>query len=256
MGQVHATGRTVAQLTAALDELYKKYYKVPAITVTPLKVNTQLDDLRATVDRRAGIGGQSQMVRVTPEGLISLPAVGSIRAQGLTLQELQQEVNERYREKIEGMEVIPVLAQRASRYVYVMGEVNTPGRFEMVGPTTVLQAMSMAGSWHVGANLRQIVIFRRGDDWRLLATMVNLDAALHGQQPCPAGEIWLSDSDVIIVPKSAILVADDFINLVFTRGIYGVFPVTGSMLNLFSASTLPTGYAEVVREQHTLPGVT
>ena len=91
------------------------------------------------------------------------------------------------REKIEGMEVIPVLAQRASRYCYVMGEVNTPGRFEMVGPTTVMQAMSMAGSWKVGANVRQIVIFRRGDDWRLLATMVNLDAALHGKQPCPAG---------------------------------------------------------------------
>ncbi len=240
LGQVHANGRTVAQLTATLDELYKKYYKVPAITVTPLKVNTQLDDLRNSIDRRAGIGGQSQMVRVTPEGLISLPALGAIPAQGLTLQELQQEVNERYREKIEGMEVVPVLTQRASRYCYVMGEVNVPGRFEMVGPTTVLQAMSMAGSWKVGANLRQIVIFRRGDDWRLLATMVNLDAALHGKQPCPAGELWLSDSDVIIVPKSAILVADDFINLVFTRGIYGIFPVTG-YVNLFSASTLPTG---------------
>ena len=118
-----------------------------------------------------------------------------------------------------------------------MGEVNTPGRFEMVGPTTVLQAMSMAGSWQVGANLRQIVIFRRGDDWRLLATMVNLDAALHGKQPCPAGELWLSDSDVIIVPKSAILVADDFINLVFTRGIYGVFPIS-TQINFTKMSSL------------------
>ena len=134
-----------------------------------------------------------------------------MHAQGLSLTELQQEINERYREKIEGMEVIPILAQRAPRYVYVLGEVNQPGRFEMVGPTTALQALSMAGSWKVGANLRQIVIFRRGDDWRLLATMVDLDGALHGKQPCPPGELWLSDSDVVIVPKSAILVADDFI---------------------------------------------
>ena len=226
LGQVHATGRTVPQLTDALDQLYTKYYKIPAITVTPLKVNTQLFDLLNTVDRKWGIGGQNQAVRVTPEGLISLPAVGCLRAQGLTLQELQQEINERYREKIEGMEVTPMLTQRASRYVYVMGQVNVPGRFEMVGPTTVLQALSMAGSWQVGSNLRQIVIFRRGDDWRLLATMVNLEAALHGHQPCPAGELWLSDSDVVIVPKSAIQVADDFINLVFTHGIYGVFPLT------------------------------
>lgn len=113
LGQVHATGRTVTQLRDDLDALYKKYYKVPSITVTPLKVNTKLEDLRATVDRRAGIGGQSQLVRVTPEGTISLPAIGSVQAQGLTLNELQQELNEHYRQVVEGIEIIPVLAQRA-----------------------------------------------------------------------------------------------------------------------------------------------
>ncbi len=237
LGQVRATGRTVGQLTEILEELYKKYYRVPAITVTPLKVNTKLEDLRATVDRRAGVGGQSQLVRVTPEGTISLPAIGSVPAQGLSLEELQEEINERYRQEIEGIEVIPVLVRRAPRYVYVLGEVGTPGRFELTGPTTVLQALSMAGSWNVGANLRQIVVFRRGDDWRLMATMVDLQAALHGNQPCPAGEIWLSDSDVIIVPKSRILVADDFIDLVFTRGIYGVFPLS-SVINFSKLSSL------------------
>ncbi|HEY4761374.1 MAG TPA: sugar ABC transporter substrate-binding protein, partial [Thermoguttaceae bacterium] len=117
------------------------------------------------------------------------------------------------------------------------GEVNNPGRFEMTGPTTALQALSMAGSWRVGANLRQIVVFRRGDDWRLMATMINLEGALFGRQPCPKGEIWLDDSDVIIVPKSPILQADDFIDLVFTRGIYGVFPIIGN-INFSKLSSL------------------
>jgi polysaccharide biosynthesis/export protein len=85
--------------------------------------------------------------------------------------------------------------------------------------------IAMAGSYNVGANIRQIVVFRRGDDWRLLATMINLEGALLGRQPCPRGEIWIDDSDVVIVPKGRILQADDFINLVFTRGIYGVFPL-------------------------------
>ena len=237
LGQVKATGHTVTQLRDILEDLYKKYYKEPAITVTPLKVNTKLEDLRATVDRRAGIGGQSQSVRVTPEGTVALPAIGSVSVQGLTLGELQQELNERYRQVVEGIEVIPVLIQRAPRYVYVLGEVNTPGRFEMTGPTTAMQAISMAGSWKVGANLRQIVVFRRGDDWRLLATMINLQAALAGKMPCPQGEIWLDDSDVVVVPKSPILVADDFINLVFTRGLYGVFPVSTS-INFSKLSTL------------------
>jgi polysaccharide export outer membrane protein len=113
---------------------------------------------------------------------------------------------------------------RAPRYVYVLGEVKVPGRFALEGPTSVTQAISLAGSWNVGANLQQIVILRRGDDWRLMATMIDLKGALAGKEPCPCGEIWLGDSDVVLVPKSAILRTDDFINLVFTRGIYGVLP--------------------------------
>jgi len=238
LGQVHATGRTVTQLRDALEETYKKYYRVPAITVTPLKVNTKLQDLLNTVDRRYGVGGQSQFVRVTPEGTIALPAIGSVCAQGLTLRELQEELNQRYAaEIVEGIEVIPVLALRAPRYVYVLGEVRNPGRFELVGPTTAIQAISMAGSWNVGAHLRQIVVLRRGDDWRLMATMINLEAALRGHQPCPPGEIWLSDSDIVIVPKSPILQADDFINLVFTRGIYGVLPFS-TTVNYSAVSAL------------------
>ncbi|OHB78765.1 MAG: hypothetical protein A2V98_06580 [Planctomycetes bacterium RBG_16_64_12] len=237
LGQVPATGRTVPQLCEDLEKLYKEYYPVPAITVTPLKVNTRLEDLRQTVNSQYGPGGQSRPATVTPEGTIALPVIGSVQAQGLTLGELQQELNECYREEIEGIEVIPVLVQRAPRFVYVLGEVGTPGRFELSGPTTALQALSMAGSWNVGANLRQIVVFRRGDDWRLLATMIDLAAALHGKQPCPAGEIWLSDSDVVIVPKSPILRADDFIDLVFTRGIYGVFPMQAA-INFSKLSTL------------------
>lgn len=237
LGQVKATGQTVPQLRDVIEEKYKQYYKSPAITVTPLRVNTKLEDLRATVDRRQGVGGQSQLVRITPEGTISLPAIGSIRAQGLTLRELQVELNERYRQEVEGIEVVPVLAQRAPRYIYVLGEVRTPGRFELTGPTTAIQGIAMAGSWNVGAHLRQVVVFRRGEDWRLLATMINLEQALCGNQPCPAGEIWLADSDVVIVPKSPILKAADFIDLVFTRGIYGVFPLSAN-INFIKASSI------------------
>ncbi len=60
LGQVHATGRTVPQLRDELEKLYLTYYKVPAITVTPLQVNTKLEDLRATIDRRAGSAARAR----------------------------------------------------------------------------------------------------------------------------------------------------------------------------------------------------
>lgn len=229
LGQVHAARRTVDELRQKLNELYGQYYKEPAITVTPLKVNTKLEDLRATVDARAGQGGQNLRNRITPEGTIQLPVLGSVRVNGLTIDELRQELNARYADEIDGIEVTPILQQRAPRYAYVLGEVRTPGRFTLEGPTTVMQALAMAGGWNVGANLRQVVVFRRGDDWRLMATLLDLRGALYAKDPCPSDEIWLNDTDIVVVPKSPILVADDMINLVFTRGLYGVLPFNASV---------------------------
>jgi polysaccharide export outer membrane protein len=227
LGEVRAANMTVQELRTKLDDSYSKYYKLPSITVTPIRVNTKLDDLRATVDNRAGVGGQGRPAKVTPQGTIDLPGLNNIPAQGLTLDELQQEIDLRYKEQlgIEGVEVTPILTQRAPRYVYVFGEVNTPGRFSMEGPTTLMQAISLAGSWKVGANLREIAVFRRGDDWRLMATVVHMQKTmLCNKQPCPCGEIWLDDSDIVMVPKTPILIADDLINLYFTRGLYSVLP--------------------------------
>lgn len=224
LGQVRAAGRTVDELRGTLEEQYKKYYKVPSITVTPLKVNTRLEDLRAAVDARYGVGGQQRDARVTPEGTLQLPGIGSVPAQGLTLDELKREIDERYGQFVGGIEVTPVLSQRAPRYVYVLGEVRQPGRFTLEGPTTVSQSIALAGGWNNGGNLREIVVFRRDDNWNLMATKLDMRGALLGKRPCPADEIWVRDSDVIIVPKSAILLTTDFIELVFTRGIYGVVP--------------------------------
>jgi polysaccharide export outer membrane protein len=227
LGQIRAAQMTVAQLRDDLDKRYERFYNVPAITVTPIKVDTQLEDLRYTVSGRSGFGGQFLQTKITPEGTIQLPAVGSVPAQGLTLDEFRAELSQRFAEKIEGIEVMPVLRQRAPRYVYVLGEVKAPGRYTLEAPTTVMQAISMAGSWTVGGHITHVVVFRRAEDWRLIATVLDLRPALLGKRPCPASEIWVSDADLIIVPKSKILRADNFIDLVFTRGIYGVMPISG-----------------------------
>jgi polysaccharide export outer membrane protein len=229
IGPVHAAGLSVEQLRQHLDKNYEKFYKVPAVTVTPVKVDTKLEDLRYTVSGRSGFGGQVLAGKVTPEGTIQLPAVGSVPAQGMTLEEFRYELNERFAQKIEGIEVVPVLQQRAPRYVYVLGEVAQPGRYTLEQPTTVMQAIAMAGSWNVGAHITHIVVFRRVDDWRLVATALDLRPALLGHSPCPAAEIWVGDADLVIVPKSKLLRTDNFIDLIFTRGLYGVIPFNGNV---------------------------
>lgn len=238
LGQVRATRQTVEQLRRRLEELYREFYHQVDITITPLRVNTKLLDVINTVDSRAGSGGQVRSARVAPDGTISLPAVGKIPVQGMTLDEVKREIDARYAVEVDGVEVTPILTERAKRYVYVLGEVQQPGRYELLGPTNVMQAISLGGGWNVGANLEQVVIFRRGADWRIQAAMLDVWDALYGNRTCPVDDIWLSDSDVVIVPKMKILVTDDFINLIFTRGIYGVFPFQGASVNFSKLTTL------------------
>lgn len=224
LGQVRAANMTIDGLRAQLEERYTKYYKVPAITVTPLAVNTRLQDLINAVVARQGNGGQQLESVVNPDGRLFLPGLGPICAQGLTVEELKIEIDARYDATIPGVDVTPVLTQRAQRFVFVMGEVKTPGRFTLEGPTTLMGAVAMAGGWNIGANLRQVVVFRRSDDWRLLATMLDVNGALYGRRPVPADEIWLNDSDIIVIPKSPITVVDEFVNQFFTNGLYSAFP--------------------------------
>jgi len=226
LGEVHAGRLTTVELQRILNERYQKYYKNPDILVSPIRTNTRLEQLKAAVDNRFFSGGQGRSVKVNPEGTISLPGIDQVPAQGLTLEEIKREVNERYAQIVDGLEVTPNLAQRAPRYVFVLGEVRAPGRYELTGPTTAMDAIALAGGWNNGGNTRQIVVFRRADDWRLLATKLDLSGALSGHRPAPSDEIWIRDSDLVVVPKTALKQADDVIDLVFTQGIYRVFPIS------------------------------
>jgi polysaccharide export outer membrane protein len=118
----------------------------------------------------------------------------------------------------------------------VLGEVGNPARVELVGPTTVLGALAAAGGTLPGSNLRQVVVMRRAEDWRLISTMLDLQGAVYGKRPTPADEIWLQDGDVIIVPSKPILRLNWFVRQVFTEGIYGVVPFGGVSFNFDNAN--------------------
>jgi polysaccharide export outer membrane protein len=230
VGPVTAAGKPIEALRKELDQMYVRVLKErePSISVIPVSLNKTVEELRASITNRTQISaGQSFAARVSPNGTVQLPALGSVPAQGLSLAELRNEVEARYADLVPGFEVTPVLVERAPRSVYVLGEVAKPGKFALDAPTTVIQAIAMAGSWNIGGNLRQVIIFRRDDCWRLMATRVNVHPALYNSRKLEADDIWLRDSDIVIVPKCPLQVFDDYVQLIFTKGIYGVVPFQG-----------------------------
>jgi polysaccharide export outer membrane protein len=237
VGRVRASGKTVEQLGEELNELYSQFVKMPAIIVQVTKGDTPANDLINAVIARVGLGGQQFQVEIAPDGTVALPLLGQVPAIGLTLRELGREVNTRYATSIRGLNVTPVLRNRAPRSVFVLGEVVRPGRIQIDGPTTVMQAIAMAEGWRRGSNLRQIVVFRRDQDWRLMATRIDLQGAMLGKSPYPSDEIWLRDSDIVLVPKTPILRASEAVDLYMTRTLYSIFPQQGVVFNFDNFQT-------------------
>jgi len=240
LGPVRVARRTVEEIAKDLNQRYTKFYKVTDINLTRVKTQTRLADLLAAVESPLPSGGQGKRVRITPEGTISLPSIGVVPAQGLSLDEIKREVDARYRDVVTGLEVTPILAQRAPRYIFVVGEVRSPGRYDLQSPTTAMQSIALAGGWNHGGNLRQIVLFRRTEDWGLLATKLDIRGAILGECPSPADEIWLRDSDIVVVPKASSHWCDDALSHVFGRGTRGALPAGCADCGLGGNSTIVT----------------
>jgi len=236
IGNVVAAGKTLDGLRMELDSLYSRYFRTaPRISVSGISTDTARRDFLDSVDARAGVGGQARFARVTADGTLRLPLVGAIGVVGLTLDELEREVNARFVQRVQGIRISVVLEEQAPRFIYVVGEVEQSGRVQLNGPTSVMQAIALAGGWRNGGNLRQVVVFRRDQNWRLMALKLDLAGGLHGKRPVPSDEIWLRDSDIVLVPKSPVLRLADAVELYFSRTLYGIFP---SELGVFDAASV------------------
>ena len=70
LGQVRSAGMTVDGLRQHLEARYQDFYKVPSITVTPISINTRLEDLISAVDAWQGTEGLKLEKRVKPDGRV------------------------------------------------------------------------------------------------------------------------------------------------------------------------------------------
>jgi polysaccharide export outer membrane protein len=229
LGPVRVVRQTVSEIAKDLNQRYTKFYKVTDINVARVRTQSRLANLLAATEPQGGSSGGGVCVRMSPTGTVSLPAIGVVPAQGLTLDEIQREVEARYREQFEGVDVTPILVKRAPSHVFVLGAVRRPGRYELAGPTTALQSLALAGGCN--ANQRHIVVFRRVDDGGLIATRLDVRGALEGASPSLASDAMLCDGDTVVVPKSPVHWCDEALGHLFgsgsTRGASGPYAESG-----------------------------
>jgi polysaccharide biosynthesis/export protein len=157
-------GPATAKTKEEVENSVKAPVAIPALpTAAPVDPKTYVigpeDILSIRVWREPEL---SSAVQVRPDGKITLPLVGEMEAAGQTPEGLKTKIVDALQEYIIKPDVIVSLQSVQSRKYYITGEVNRPGTFPLVVPTTVLEALTNSGGFREFANTKKITILRKG----------------------------------------------------------------------------------------------
>jgi polysaccharide biosynthesis/export protein len=156
------------------------------------------DVLRVSVWREEGL---ERELLVQPDGTISFPLAGQVEAVGRTAGELEADLAAQLERFIPGPVVTVELIEARGNLVYVMGEVNSPGAFQLGRPTTVMQVLSQAGGFTPFAGRGRIKIIRTANGEKTTIPFNYKDVA-RGRDG--SENIVLKAGDVVVVPGGAL----------------------------------------------------
>jgi len=150
--------------------------------------------------------------RVSASGDLTLPMIGTLRAAGLTVGQLESDVAAALRKYIRNPKVAISVTEFHSQPVSVIGAVTTPGIVQLQGKKTLVEVLSMAGGLKNDAG--QSVTLTRHKEWGSLPlpgarldptgqfsiAELKLKDVLEARNP--EQNIMIRPNDIISVPRA------------------------------------------------------
>lgn len=165
--------------------------EIPSLQVNDYRIGSK-DLLEITVFELPEL---NQTVRVSEDGSITLSLLGKIEVAGLTAQELEGKLSALLNQQFTKNAHATVFIKEYQK-VSVIGAVGKPGQYELVGPTTLLQAIAQAGGLTAQA-MDQIFVYRQSKDGQQTIIAISLEDLANGKQEF---NLELRPKDVISVP--------------------------------------------------------
>ena len=157
------------------------------------------DVLEITVWRNQDLSRQTV---VRPDGMVSMPLIGDVQASGMTATQLAAKIADRLKEFKESPAVSVSVKEVNSYNVFILGEVQKPGKYQLKSHTSVLQAIALAGGFtlYASKNKMQVVTSGANGDGRPheIRIPVRYDELLSGKGE--RGNFVLKSGDIVVVP--------------------------------------------------------
>ncbi len=153
------------------------------------------DLLQVTVWKNPDLSTQ---VPVRNDGMISVPLLDDIQAEGLTPEELKEVISERLSAYITAPDVTVMVLQPNSRVATVVGAVARSGMVPLQKKTRVLEAIAAMGGFNTWARKSDVRILRSTPDG-MVSYRFNYGAYVAGKAP---------DTNMVLMPGDTVVVPD------------------------------------------------
>ncbi len=142
---------------------------------------------------------------VDPDGYVSFPLIGRVKATGLTPTVFAGELRTRLeKDYLVNPQVLVSVREYLSQKVHVSGEADKPGVYYLSGPTTVRDILSRAGGLSKAAGSQVVLVKAEslreatGKNPDAGTLRLNVARVLAGD---PAENVPVGDGDTLVVPK-------------------------------------------------------
>ena len=143
-----------------------------------------------------------QLLTVQPDGYITLKDAGPVLAQGLTLEQFRTAVSQAYKGYLHDPQVGVALKDFEHPYFVAGGEVGKPGKYELRGDTSIMEAVQIAGGFTHEAKHSQVLLFRHVSEDLVEARVFDLKKMLKERSLDEAAQ--LRSGDLVFVPQNYI----------------------------------------------------
>lgn len=163
----------------------------------------------------------NETVRIPPDGWVPLIGVRPVHLAGETTPQATAIVRKAYAGVLHDPEIMILLKEFEKPYFIVSGEVGKPGKYDLLGDTTLTQALAIAGGIGPHAKHSDVVLFRRvADDW---TEVEKVDVKKMLASKNLAEDPHLRPGDLLYVPKSAMSKIKEYLPN-YGTGLYPTIP--------------------------------
>ncbi|MFC2171015.1 polysaccharide biosynthesis/export family protein [Acidobacteriota bacterium] len=213
IGEIVVANLTTQELKEKLQDAYSEMLTRPDLVISLIRFYSSSQEFFGILDLKAG--RHVKEVSVRSDGRISLPLIEDLNAEGLTSQELANEIQSRYSKKFPELRVSLNVLEEGSKKILVMGQVARAGVYQLTSYMTPLEAISTAGGPLPKSKLGKVLVIRKNRYNRPDLYQVNISNTLSYDKESNL-PFYLQPYDIVFVRKTKAAKVEDALKQVYS----------------------------------------